>query len=116
MLFLFVDLNIYSAPLSVSERHGSEVKQLSVAIGMTRKQSYYPFLAEKSTSCGGLQLPSRIKKTCRTFNKSVAQVQLNCHKDTLSHHRRTRRENCKNICIMQVCGHIAEIASNYRKR
>jgi len=33
MLFLFVNLNTYYAPLSVSERHGSEIKQLSVAIG-----------------------------------------------------------------------------------
>jgi len=29
-------------------------KQLSVAIGMGIKQSYYLFLTEKSTSCGGL--------------------------------------------------------------
>jgi len=47
MLFLFVDLNTYSAPLSVSERHGSEFKQLSVAMRMVRKQSYnYLSLAE----------------------------------------------------------------------
>jgi len=46
MLFLFVDLNTYSAPLSVSERHGSEFKQLSVNMGMARKQSYYLSLAE----------------------------------------------------------------------
>jgi len=38
---LFYPLNTYSAPLSVNERHGSEIKQLSVAIGMVRKQSYY---------------------------------------------------------------------------
>jgi len=42
------------------ERHGSGIKQLSVAIGMAREQSYYHFLAEKSTSYGGLQLPSPI--------------------------------------------------------
>jgi len=41
MLFLFVDLNTYSVSLSVSERHGSEIKQHSVTIGMARKQSYY---------------------------------------------------------------------------
>jgi len=60
MLFLFVDLNT-SAPLSVlSERHGSESKQLGIAIVIARKQSYYLSLAEKSTSYGGLQLLSRI--------------------------------------------------------
>ena len=40
MLFLFVDLKTCSVPLSVSERHGSEIKQLSVATGLARKQSY----------------------------------------------------------------------------
>jgi len=54
MLFLFADLNTYSAPLTVSERHGSEIDQLSVAIGMARKQSYYISFAEKLTSYGGL--------------------------------------------------------------
>jgi len=54
MLFLFVDLNTYSAPLSVSEIPGSESKQLSFPIGMARKQSHYLSLAEKSTSYGGL--------------------------------------------------------------
>jgi len=39
MLFEFLDLNIYSAPLNVIKRHGSEIKQLSVAIAMARKQS-----------------------------------------------------------------------------
>jgi len=47
MLFLFVDFNTYSAPLSVSERRGSEFKPLSVAMRMVRKQSYnYLSLAE----------------------------------------------------------------------
>jgi len=32
-----------------------------------------------------------------TFNKSVAQVQLNRRKYTLSHHRRTRREYCRKL-------------------
>jgi len=40
--------------LSVSARRGSEIKQLSVAIWMARKQSYYLSLAEKTTSYGGL--------------------------------------------------------------
>jgi len=43
----------------VRERHGSQIKQMSVSIGVARKQSYYLSLAEKSTSYGGLQLPSR---------------------------------------------------------
>jgi len=38
----------------MSERHASEIKQLSVAIGMARKQSYYLPWAEKSTSYSGL--------------------------------------------------------------
>jgi len=50
MLFLLVDINTYSAPLSVSERHSSEIKQLSFTIEMARKQSYYLSLAEKFTS------------------------------------------------------------------
>jgi len=36
-LFLFANLNTYSAPLRVIKRHGSEIKQLSVAIGIARK-------------------------------------------------------------------------------
>jgi len=52
MLFLFIDL--HSASLSVSERHGYEIKQLSAAIGMARNQSYYLTLAEKSISYGSL--------------------------------------------------------------
>jgi len=32
-----------------------------------------------------------------TFKNSVAQVQLNCHKHTLSHHRRTWREYCRKL-------------------
>ena len=54
MLFSFLDLNTCSAPLSLSERQGSEIKQLSDAFGMARKQSYYLRLVEKSTSYGGL--------------------------------------------------------------
>jgi len=38
--FLFCSLNTYSSPLCVNQRHGSEIKQLSVAIGMGKKQSY----------------------------------------------------------------------------
>jgi len=60
MLCLFVDLNTYSTPLRACERHGSEIKQLSVAIEIARKQCYYLSLAEKSTSYVGLQLPNRI--------------------------------------------------------
>jgi len=60
MLFLFVDLSTYSAPLSVSERHGSGVKQLSAAVWMARKQSYYISLVGKPTSYDDLQLASRI--------------------------------------------------------
>jgi len=37
----------------VSKRHGSEIKQLSVTIGMARKQSYF-FFDRESTSYGGL--------------------------------------------------------------
>jgi len=54
MLFSFVDLNTYSVPLILSERHGSEIKQLSDAFGMVRKQSYYLPLVERWTSYGGL--------------------------------------------------------------
>jgi len=54
MLSLFVELNTYSSPLSVNEKHGSEIKQLSVAIGTGRKQRYYLFLADNSTSHGSL--------------------------------------------------------------
>jgi len=39
-MFLFIDLNTSFAPLSMSARHGSYIKQLSVAIGMARKKSY----------------------------------------------------------------------------
>jgi len=53
MLVLFVDFNTYSARLSVSERHGSEIKQLSVAIGMARRQSH-SFIRQEPTSYGGL--------------------------------------------------------------
>jgi len=59
-MVLFVDLNIYFAPLNVSARHGSEINQLSVAVGMARKQSNDLSLAENSASYGGLHLPSRI--------------------------------------------------------
>jgi len=65
-MFLLVDLNTYSVPLSISVRHGSKIKQLSVTIGMARKQSYYLSLAEKSTLYGGLQLPSCIYKAVAT--------------------------------------------------
>ena len=46
----------HSASLSVSERRGSEMKQLTVviAIGMAKKQSCYLPLAEKLISYGGL--------------------------------------------------------------
>jgi len=54
MLYLFAELNTYSAPLSVNEKHSSEIKQLSGAIVMGLKQSYYVFLAEKSISYGSL--------------------------------------------------------------
>ena len=54
MLFSFLDLNTCSAPLSLSERQGSEIKQLSDAFGMARKQSYYLPFVEKSTSYCGL--------------------------------------------------------------
>jgi len=40
-VFLFTDLNTYSAPLGVGERHGSDFKQLTLAIGMAIEQSYY---------------------------------------------------------------------------
>ena len=95
MLFTFLDLNTYSAPLSLSERHGSEIKQLSDAFGMVRKQSYYLPLAEKSII---ILWPVAAKphKRSLTFNKSVAQVHLNCHKYTLSHHR-TWREYCRKL-------------------
>jgi len=46
--------HLLRAPLNVSERHGSKIKQLSAAIGMARKQNYYLSLAENSTSYGGL--------------------------------------------------------------
>jgi len=51
MLFLFVDLTLTPHLFNVSERQGSN-KQLNVAIGMVRKQSYYLSMAEKSTSYG----------------------------------------------------------------
>ena len=54
MLFWCLDLNIYSAPLNVSERLGSEIKQPSVAIGMARKQSWNLYFTEKPTSHGSL--------------------------------------------------------------
>ena len=57
MLFSFLDQNTYSTPLSPSERHGSEMKQLSDAFGLARKQSYYLPLAVKLTSYGGLSVP-----------------------------------------------------------
>jgi len=63
----------------MSKRPGSKIKQLSVATGMARKQSCYLSLPKKSTSHGGLQLPSQIKNLSLTFSKSVAQVQLNHH-------------------------------------
>ena len=46
----------HSASLSVSEKRGSEMKQLTVAIaiGMAKKQSCYLSLAKKSISYGGL--------------------------------------------------------------
>jgi len=53
-VILISGLNTYSAPLSLSERHGSEIKQLSGAFGIARKQNYYLPLVEKSTSYGGL--------------------------------------------------------------
>jgi len=53
MQLFIVDLNTYSAPLRVNKRHSSKIEQLSVTIGIARKQSYYLSLAE-STSYGGL--------------------------------------------------------------
>jgi len=45
----------------------------------------------------------------------VAQVQLNFHKYTLFHHRKTRWELLYKISTMQVNGHIAESSSHYTK-
>jgi len=50
---LFYPLNTYSSSFSVNEWHGSEIKQMSVAMEMGRKPSYYLFFADKSTSYGG---------------------------------------------------------------
>jgi len=63
LLFLFVDT--CSAPLSVSERHGSEIKQLSAAIGMARKQSY--FGGEVDVLCW--PVAARPHKPSLAFNK-----------------------------------------------
>jgi len=87
---LFVDLNTCSAPLCVNERHSSEIKQLSVAIGMARKQSYSFFGREVDIVWWPVAAKPHLKLSL-TFNKRVAQVQLNRHKYTLSHHRRTRQ-------------------------
>jgi len=91
MLFLFVDLNANSAPLSVSERHGSE-KQLSVAIVMTRKQSCY-FLWPKSrhrmVACSYQAAFSNL-----VSHSTWVWLQFNHHKYISSHHRKTRLEHC----------------------
>jgi len=54
LLLLLLYLPYHTMPLSVCERHCSEINQLSVAIGMARKQSYCFSLAEKWTLYGGL--------------------------------------------------------------
>jgi len=53
MLCLFVALNTYSAPLSVNEKHhGSETAECRHWDGQKAKLNL--FLAERSTSYGGL--------------------------------------------------------------
>ena len=69
----------------MSKRHGSEIKQLSIATGMARKQSYSFFGREVDVVWWPVQAKPHVKLIL-TFNNDVAQVQLNVHKYGLSHH------------------------------
>jgi len=87
MLFLFIDSNTHSAQLNVSERHGSEIKQLSV-IGhwYGQKVTLLSFFGPE-VDIIWRPVAATLHKPSLTFNKSVAQVQLNHHKYTSLHHR-----------------------------
>jgi len=80
----------------VNKRNGSEIEQLSVAIGMARKQNYSFFGRDVDVVWWSVAAKAYIKLIL-THNNSVAQMQLNLHIYTLSHHRKTRREYCRKL-------------------
>jgi len=79
----------------VSERHNSKIKQLIVAIGMAKKQSYYLPLIEKSTLYGGLQLPSRTNLVSHSTRVWLvcSWIVINIHRRITEEHGRSTVEN-----------------------
>jgi len=72
------------------------VKQLSVGIGLARKQSKN-YLSLTEVDIVWWPVAAKPHKPIITFNNSVVQMQLNCHKCILPHHRTTWWEYCRKL-------------------
>ena len=111
MLFVFVNWNTCTAQLSVSARHGSEIKQLSVAIGMTRKQSYYlwPRSRHRMVACSCQAAFKNLVSHSKRVWLRCSRIVINIYCRITEEHGGKTVENLYHAGVRQHCRKLMEL-------